>query len=64
MAAEAIGYRSVAQGVRRPGRGVDHSPRSSAETKNEWSCTATPPACLHSVERDTFAFTEIRTTTL
>ena len=29
-------------GVRWPGREVNHSPRSSAEGKNEWSWTSTP----------------------
>jgi len=30
-------------GVKRPGREADHSPPSSAEVKNAWSCTSTPP---------------------
>jgi hypothetical protein len=30
-------------GVKRPGRGADHPPPSSAEVKNEWSYTSTPP---------------------
>jgi len=25
---------------------------SSTMVKNEWSCTSTPPICLHGVERD------------
>jgi len=29
--------------VKRPGRGADHSSPSSADVKNEWSCTFTPP---------------------
>jgi hypothetical protein len=36
-------------GVKRPGREADHSPPSSAEIKNEWSYTSTPPTCLHGV---------------
>jgi hypothetical protein len=28
--------------------------RSSAEVKNEWSYTSTPPVCLHGVDRDNF----------
>jgi hypothetical protein len=30
-------------GVKRPGRGVDHPPRSTAEVKQEWSCKSTAP---------------------
>jgi hypothetical protein len=30
-------------GVKRQGRGADHSPPPSAEVKNEWSYTSTPP---------------------
>jgi hypothetical protein len=29
-------------GVKRPGRETDHSPPSSAEVNNSWSCTSTP----------------------
>jgi len=32
-----------------PGREADHSPPSSAEVKNAWSYTSTPPICLHGV---------------
>ena len=31
----------------RPGRHVDLSFSSSAEVKNEWSCTSSPPVCLY-----------------
>jgi hypothetical protein len=34
-------------GVKRPGRETDHLPPSSAEIKNVWSFTSTPPICLH-----------------
>jgi hypothetical protein len=30
-------------GVKRQGRQADHSPPSSAEVENVWSCTSTPP---------------------
>jgi len=30
-------------------READHSPPSSAEVKQAWSCTATPRICLHGV---------------
>jgi hypothetical protein len=33
-------------GVKRPGRGGDHPPPSSAEVTNEWSYTSTPPLGL------------------
>jgi hypothetical protein len=36
-------------GVKRPGREADHSPPSSAEVKNAWGYTSTPPICLHDV---------------
>jgi hypothetical protein len=33
---------ALSLGVKRPGREADHSPPSSAESKNEWSYTSTP----------------------
>jgi hypothetical protein len=36
-------------GVKRPGREAEHSLPSSAEVKNAWSYTSTPPICLHGV---------------
>jgi hypothetical protein len=33
--------------VKRPRREADHSPPSSAEVKNAWSYTSTPPIRLH-----------------
>jgi hypothetical protein len=36
-------------GVKRPGSEADHSPPSSAEVKNAWSHTSTPPIHLHGV---------------
>jgi hypothetical protein len=50
------GYQGSFPGVKRPGREVNHSPPSSAEVKNEWSYTSTPPICLHCVDRENFAF--------
>jgi hypothetical protein len=35
--------------VKRPGREADHSPPSSAEVKNAWSYTSSPPIRLHGV---------------
>jgi hypothetical protein len=46
------GYEDAFAGWKRPGRDVDHSPPSSAEVKNEYSCTPAPVICLHGVGRD------------
>jgi hypothetical protein len=35
--------------VKWPGREADHSPPSSAEVKNAWSYTSTPPVRFHGV---------------
>jgi hypothetical protein len=40
---------ALSLGIKRPGREADHSPPSSAEVKNAWSYTSTPPICLHGV---------------
>jgi hypothetical protein len=40
---------ALSLGVKRPGREADQSPPSSAEVKNMWSYTSTPPICLHGV---------------
>jgi hypothetical protein len=34
-----------------PGREVDHSPPATAQVKNEWRHTCTPPISLHGVNR-------------
>jgi len=39
---------------KRPLCEANHSPPSSAEVKNEWSYTSTPPTCLHDVDRNNF----------
>jgi len=36
----------------------DHSQAFSAEVKNEWSSTFTPPICLQGTDRDNFTFTD------
>jgi hypothetical protein len=46
------GYRCSFPGVKRPGREVNHLPPSSAEVKNVWSHTSTPPICLHGLDRE------------
>jgi hypothetical protein len=38
-----MGTRGSFSGEKRPGREADHSPPSSAEAKNAWSYTSTPP---------------------
>jgi hypothetical protein len=38
---------ALSQGVKRPGRDAYHSLPSSAEFKNAWSYTSTPPVRLH-----------------
>jgi hypothetical protein len=40
---------ALSLGVKRPKREADHSPPSSAEVKNAWSYTSTPPFRLHGV---------------
>jgi hypothetical protein len=41
--------------VKRPGREADRSHPSSAEVKNEWSCTSIPRKCCHVLNK--FIFT-------
>jgi len=40
---------AISLGVKRPGREVDLSPPYSADVKNSWSYTSTPPIRLHCV---------------
>jgi len=42
----------LAPGGNRPGRQVDYSSPSGAESKKEWSYTSIPQTCLHVVEGD------------
>jgi hypothetical protein len=44
-----MGTRGSFPGVKRPGGEADHSPPSSAEVKNAWSYTFTPPTRLQGV---------------
>jgi hypothetical protein len=41
--------RALSLRAKRPGSEADRSPASSAEVKNEWSYTSTPPIRLHGV---------------
>ena len=43
-------------GIKQPGCELDHSPISSEEFKNEWSCDSPPPIRLRGVDRDNFSF--------
>jgi hypothetical protein len=45
----SMGIRSSFLGVKRLGCKADHLPPSSAEVKDVWSYTSTPPICLHGV---------------
>ena len=47
-----IGYRLYFPEVKRLGREAEHPQPSSAEIKNEWSCTSSPSICLHGTGRD------------
>jgi hypothetical protein len=38
--------------AKRPGREIDHSHPSSAEVKNEWSCTSSPLVFFRGMDRD------------
>jgi hypothetical protein len=40
---------ALSLGIMWPAREVDHSPPSSAEVKNVWTYTSTPPIRLHGV---------------
>jgi hypothetical protein len=43
-------------GAKQLGHEGDNTLSSSAEVKNDWSCTPAPPVCLHGVARDIFTF--------
>jgi hypothetical protein len=40
---------ALSLGIKWPGREADHSPPSSGEVKNAWSCTSTPSIRPHGV---------------
>jgi hypothetical protein len=44
-----MGTGALSLGVKSPGREADHLHPSSAEVKNAWSYTSTPPVRLHEV---------------
>ena len=48
------GYRGSFSVAKRSVCDAGHSPPPSSWMKNEWSCTATCPMCLHDVDSDSF----------
>jgi len=46
----------LSPGVKQVGHEADHPPSSSAEVKNEWSCTSTIFVRLYGAYRDNFTF--------
>jgi hypothetical protein len=40
---------AFSQGIKWPGREANHSPPSSVEVRNVWSCMSNPPIRLHGV---------------
>ena len=52
----SVGTRVISVRLRQPGREGDHSPLSSAEVRNGWNYTFTPPIYLHVIQRDNFTF--------
>jgi hypothetical protein len=47
-------------GLKQPGCEANHLLRSSAEVKNDCSCTSIPPICLHGIYRDDYTIMSIR----
>jgi hypothetical protein len=50
------GYQRSFLGLELQGYGIDHSPPSGTQVKNEWSYTSTPSIYFHGVGRDKFPF--------
>ena len=50
----SMGTTVLSRGVKRPRREIDHSPASTADATNDWSCTSFPFVCIHDVDRDKF----------
>jgi len=42
--------------VKQLGHEFDHPPASSANIKNEWQCTSTPPLGIYGADRDNLIF--------
>jgi hypothetical protein len=54
-----MGIGVPSSGMKRSWRQTDLYAPSDAEFKSKWSCTATPSACLHGVDRESFTFTRV-----
>lgn len=54
------GHRGSSPTSKWPGRDTYHSPTSTAEVKNAWIYTCTPPICLHGMVTDNFALFRTR----
>jgi hypothetical protein len=50
------GYRLSFPGVKRPGRGVNHSLPSDTAVKNQYRYTSTPPRCLYGLVQGDVTF--------
>jgi len=55
-ASYSVGVEGSSLEVKLQGYEDDQSPPNSAEVKNEWSYTATPPTSLHGVDMGNFTF--------
>jgi hypothetical protein len=51
---------SMGTWIKQAGREVNHSPPSSVEVKNDWTCTTAPPIRLHDVDRVNFTCCVLR----
>ena len=50
------GSRGTCPGTKRPAPDSDHSPSSSVEVENKWSCTSIHPTCFRCMNRETFTY--------
>jgi len=50
---------AIFYGLKQPGCEANHLLHSSAEVKNDWSCTSIPPICLHGIYRDDCTFMSV-----
>jgi len=46
------GYQGSLPALKQLGHEINHSPPSSAQVKNDWSYTSTPPVCLCGMDRE------------
>jgi hypothetical protein len=56
------GYRISFREEKRPGRELNHIPPFSADVKNEWKHTSTPPTHLCGMDKNNLTFTYTRLT--